>query len=63
MEPIKVAEREADAMRSVLARTNCNRVAQNSTAAVCRYPVGGLPRKDWCDTCIATKALEPEEAV
>ena len=49
---------QVDAMRSVLDRTSCKRQADNNfEPAVCRYSVDGLPRKDWCDTCIAKDAL------
>lgn len=57
---MELNEQQVEAMTSVLKRTNCKRVkASGFVAAVCWYPVDGLPRKEWCDTCIATKALEP----
>lgn len=56
---MRFTDKQADAMKSVLKRTSCRRVyASNFVAAVCWYPIDGLPRKEWCDTCIATKALE-----
>ena len=55
-----LTKEEAGAMRSVLARTSCQRQATNNfEPAACRYPIEGLPRSEWCDTCIAKDALEP----
>lgn len=59
----KLTEQQVEAMRSVLDRTNCPRQAANNfEPAVCRYFIDGLPRKDWCDTCIAKDALLAKEA-
>ena len=53
-----INDRQAEAIRSVLKRTQCRRQAGNIHLAVCSYPVDGLPSTDWCDTCIARDAMK-----
>ena len=55
---LKLTNEQANAVLSVLNRTNCKRQEEGGfTPAACRYPVDGLPRAEWCDTCIAKDAL------